>query len=68
MAESLSVVSRDVAVGFRAQSGPDQWIVYRSLAPAGNRTVMGQNISGEFAAGRFPASGEIKSWIETEVT
>jgi hypothetical protein len=68
VAESLSVVSRDVAVGFRAQSGPDQWIVYRSLAPAGNRTVMGQNISGEFAAGRFPASGEIKSWIETEVT
>jgi hypothetical protein len=68
VAESLSVVSRDVAVGFRAQSGPDQWIVYRSLAPAGNRTVMGQNISGEFAAGRFPVSGEIKSWIETEVT
>ena len=68
VAESLSVVSRDVAVGFRAQSGPDQWIVYRSLAPAGNRTVMGQNISGEFAAGRFPTSGEIKSWIETEVT
>jgi hypothetical protein len=68
VAESLSVVSRDVAVGFRAQSGPDQWIVYRSLVPAGNRTVMGQNISGEFAAGRFPPSGEIKSWIETEVT
>jgi hypothetical protein len=68
VAESLSVVSRDVAVGFRAQSGADQWIVYRSLVPAANRTVMGQNISGEFAAGRFPASGEIKSWIETEVT
>jgi hypothetical protein len=67
IAESLAAVSRDVAVGFRAQSGSDQWIVYRSLAPPANRTVMGQNISGEFAAGRFPASGEIKSWIETEV-
>jgi hypothetical protein len=68
VAESLAVVPRDVAVGFRAQSGDDQWVIYRSLAPAANRTVMGQNISGEFAAGRFPASGEIKSWIETEVT
>jgi hypothetical protein len=67
VAESMAVVPRDVAVGFRAQSGDDQWIIYRSLGPAANRTVMGQNISGEFAAGRFPASGQIKAWIETEV-
>ncbi|HEY4233371.1 MAG TPA: hypothetical protein VGM76_08085 [Lacipirellulaceae bacterium] len=68
VAESLSVVPRDVAVGFRAHSGDDQWVVYRSLGPAANRTVLGQNISGEFAAGRFPAAGEIKAWIETEVS
>jgi hypothetical protein len=67
VAESMAVVPQDVAVGFRIQSGGDQWIIYRSLGPAANRTVMGQNISGEFAAGSFPASGEIKSWIETEV-
>ena len=43
--ESLEAVPRDVAVGFRAQSGDEQWLVYRSLGPAGNRAVLGQNIS-----------------------
>jgi hypothetical protein len=67
IAESMAVVPRDVAVGYRAQSGSDQWVIYRSLGAPANRTVLGQNISGEFAAGRFPASGILKSWIETEV-
>jgi len=66
VAESLSIVPRDLAVAFRAQSGKDQWLVYRSLGPSGNRTFMGQNISGEFCAGRFPKSGEIDEWIEVE--
>jgi hypothetical protein len=64
--ESLEIVPHDAAVGFRAQSGPDQWIVYRSLGPAGNRTVLGQNIAGEFSAGPFLASGKYKEWIEIE--
>ncbi len=64
--ENLDVVPRDVAVGFRAQSGRNQWLFYRSLGPAGNRTVLGQNIAGEFSAGRFFTSGEFKEWIEIE--
>ena len=56
----LQVVPRDVAVGFRAQSGDDQWLVYRSLGPAGNRAVLGQNISSEFYAGRFQR--KMASW------
>jgi hypothetical protein len=67
VAESMDVVPQEVAVGLRAQSGGDQWIIYRSFGPAANRSVLGQNFASEFAAGRFPASGEIKSWIETEV-
>lgn len=66
VAESLTIVPRDVAVAFRAQSGQDQWLVYRSLGRSGNRTFMGQNISGEFCAGRFPKSGEMDEWIEVE--
>jgi hypothetical protein len=66
IAEALAVVARDVAVGYRAQSGRDQWLYYRSLAPAGNRTLLGQNLSGEFFAGRFLASGECDEWIEIE--
>jgi hypothetical protein len=64
--ENLEIVSRDVAVAYRAQSGDDQWFFYRSLAPAGNRTALGQNIAGEFAAGPFLPTGKFKEWIEIE--
>ncbi|MEX2092215.1 MAG: hypothetical protein WD971_06035 [Pirellulales bacterium] len=67
ISELLQVVPRDVAVGFRAQSGDDQWLVYRSLGPAGNRSVIGQNISSEFYAGRFKEEdGLVEEWIEIE--
>ena len=66
VAESLDVIPRDAAVGFRAQSGREQWIFYRSLGPAGNRTVLGQNIAGEFSAGPFLETGKYKEWIEIE--
>jgi hypothetical protein len=67
VSEMLQVVPRDVAVGFRAQSGDDQWLVYRSLGPAGNRSVLGQNISSEFYAGRFQVDdGLVAEWIEIE--
>jgi hypothetical protein len=66
VAEWMEVLPRDVAVGFRAQSGRGQWLFYRSLGPAGNRTVLGQNISGEFCAGRFRSGGKFDEWIEIE--
>jgi len=66
VAESMNVVPRDAAVGFRAHSGSDQWLVYRSLGPAGNRSVLGQNISSEFFAGRFKDDGLVDEWIEIE--
>lgn len=65
ISESLNVVPRDAAVGFRAQSGADQWLVYRSLGPAANRAVLGQNISSEFYAGRFKTEdGLVQEWTE----
>ncbi|MCI0332009.1 MAG: hypothetical protein L0228_02135 [Planctomycetes bacterium] len=66
VAEWMEILPRDAAVGFRAQSGRDQWIFYRSLGPVGNRTFLGQNIAGEFSAGRFLDSGKYKEWIEIE--
>jgi hypothetical protein len=67
IAEMLQVVPRDLAVGFRARSGDDQWLVYRSLGPAGNRCLLGQNISSEFYAGRFKEEdGLVDEWIEIE--
>jgi hypothetical protein len=32
----------------------------------GNRTVLGQNIAGEFCAGSFHSSGRFDEWIEIE--
>jgi hypothetical protein len=66
VAEWMEVLPRDVAVGFRAQSGRRQWLIYRSLGPTGNRTVLGHNIAGEFCAGRFRPNGNFKEWLEIE--
>jgi hypothetical protein len=66
VAESLQIVARDVAVGFRAQSGDDQFVIYRSLGKSANRSVLGQNISTEFAAGRFEDTGLMSEWISIE--
>jgi hypothetical protein len=66
VAEWMEVLPHDQAVSYRAQSGNDQWLFYRSLGPAGNRTFLGQNIAGEFSAGRFQPSGKYKEWIEVE--
>jgi hypothetical protein len=64
--ESMEVMPSDLAVGFRAQSGRDQWLFYRSIGAPGNRTVLGQNIAGEFCAGRFHSTGKFDEWIEIE--
>jgi hypothetical protein len=67
VAQERVPLAHDVAVGFRGHSGNDQFLIYRSLGPCGNRTLLGQNISNEFAAGRFRKSGLLDEWIEIEV-
>lgn len=67
VAESLEILPQDVAVGYRAQCGKQQWLVYRSLAPPSNRTLLGQNLASEFLAARFLAhAGEIDELVEIE--
>lgn len=58
VAENLAVVPRDVAVAYRVQVGDQQWAFYRSLAPVGNRTFLGQNYSTEFVACRLKADAD----------
>ena len=67
VAQGLAIQSPDAAVSYRVQSGGDQWVVYRSQGPRGNRTFLGQNTSSEFVAGRFLANkGEIRELVEVE--
>ena len=54
------------AVGFRVQVGLDQWLVYRTLDEARNRTVLGCNISCGFVAGRIDKTGVVDRAIEID--
>ncbi|HEY2413205.1 MAG TPA: hypothetical protein VGI40_13225 [Pirellulaceae bacterium] len=64
--ENLTAVNRDVAVGYRIQSGNEQWLVYRSLAPVANRSVMGHNTYGSFVCGRIKPDGHVKDILTME--
>jgi hypothetical protein len=65
--EALEIQPHDVAVGYRIQSGKKQWLVYRSQAPAANRTVLGYNLSIEGMIGRFLSpSGEVQELLQIE--
>jgi hypothetical protein len=66
VAESLTVQPADVAVGYRVAVGGKQWLIYRSLTPPRNRTLLGHNISSELLVARFQRNGEVVSLIEME--
>lgn len=67
VAQALEIQPPDVAVGYRAQCGDQQWLFYRSLAPRANRTVLGQNTASEFLAARFLApQGTVEELVQVE--
>ena len=41
------------SVGYRVQSGDEQWLFFRALAPRVPRTVLGEHLNCEFFAGKF---------------
>ena len=67
VAQALENQPPEVAVGYRAQCGKQQWLLYRSLEAPANRTVLGQNLSNECLVGRFLSpSGEVDELLEIE--
>lgn len=66
VAHGLQPVAQDVAVGYRVQSGKDQWLMYRSLDEAMNRSVLGQNLSSEALVGRILPDGDVEEYYEIE--
>jgi hypothetical protein len=64
--ENLGIVPRDVAVGYRVQAGDEQWLVYRSLTPIGNRSILGHNTAYSFVCGRIKKDGNFDPIIEIE--
>lgn len=66
VAAKREITPPDVAVGYRAQIGDRQWLVYRSLGDYAVRTVLGQNLNTEFMLGRFRRTGDVDRLIEIE--
>ncbi len=65
VAENLALVPGDRAVGYRVQIGARQWLVYRSLGPKGNRTLLGHNLVSDMLVARF-VRGEVEALLEIE--
>lgn len=64
--EALAIQPREVAVGYRVQVHYTQWLLYRSLAWRGNRTVLGKNFATDFACCRFHPNGETDEILEVQ--
>jgi hypothetical protein len=66
VAQDRRSVAADVAVGYRVQVGRKQWLIYRSLGPRANRTLLGSNLISEFMLARFTQQGEAEPLLEIE--
>ena len=66
VADTRIILPRHQAAGFRVQTGLEQWLVYRSLDVARNRTLLGCNVSCEFLLGRVRKSGEVARTLEIQ--
>jgi hypothetical protein len=66
VAENRNAVPPEVAVGYRVMAGRRQWLLYRTLGPLGNRTLLGHNLVTQLLIARFGADGEIEPLVEIE--
>ena len=65
VAENRQTLTRQTAVGYRVMTGKRQWLLYRSLAKAANRTVLGHNLSTQMLLATFHR-GEVEPLVEIE--
>jgi hypothetical protein len=66
VAENLEILPSDIAVGYRVMVGDQQWLLYRSLAATGNRTLLGHNLISQLLIAQFGRDGEVESLVEIE--
>lgn len=65
VAENRQILPPQTAVGYRVMTGKRQWLIYRSLAKAANRTVLGHNLSTQMLVATFH-QGEVEPLVEIE--
>jgi len=66
VAQARQIQPAHVAVGYRVECHRDQWLIYRSVEPPANRTVLGQNLSSDSLVARFTRNGAIEEIVEVE--
>jgi hypothetical protein len=66
VADMRQNLPRHRACGYRVRMGLSQWLVYRALDAARNRTVLGCNVSCEFLVGRIRKDGSVERLIEIQ--
>lgn len=64
--ENLEKVPHDKAVGFRVQLHRDQFLLYRSLSEAANRSVLGHNLVSDLYFARFDKTEGVQTIVEVE--
>ncbi len=66
VAEKSAICPPGTAFAARASYRPGQGglLVYRSLAPAGLRSVLGYQTKSRFVVGSFTPSGDVRPWIK----
>jgi hypothetical protein len=68
VAESLKIVTLDMAAGYRVQFGRKQWTFYRALGAEANRTLLGQNVSSNFLACELQTDGLARPLVRIEAS
>ena len=66
VAEKLETVHADVAVAYRVQVGKKQFVFYRALGDAENRTFFGQNVNTELFLGRLEKDRSMTELLQVE--
>ena len=64
VAQKLEKLSPGAARGFRVMVADCQWLIYRSLTPAANRTLLGHNLTSEMLVATFDPEGKVEPILE----
>ncbi len=62
--EEMQKVDAGRAVGFRVQLGKEQFLLYRSMTPMANRSVLGHNLIDDFCYATFSPEAGVSPLVE----
>lgn len=64
--EDLKRVPEDQAVGYHVRLGKEQYLLYHSMTPPANRTVLGHNLIDDLCFARFDPSTGVEALVEVQ--